>query len=41
MANTTAAELHETVKTLKENLDHMFLLVFGCIIFCEYVFLSL
>lgn len=41
MANVTAAELKEIVKTLRENLDQMFLLVFGCIIFCEYVFPSI
>ena len=44
MANVTEAEfteLHNIVKTLKANLDQMFLLVFGCIIFCEYVFPSI
>lgn len=41
MANVTAAEftkLNERVKVVMENLDQMFLLVMGCLIFCEYVF---
>ena len=30
-----------SVDVLKGNLDQMFLLVMGCLIFCEYVFLAL
>ena len=44
MANTTAAELaklNKSVEVLTGNLDQMFLLVMGCLIFCEYVFLVL
>jgi len=41
MANITAAELKASVDVVKGNLDQMFLLVMGCLIFCEYVFLVL
>ena len=44
MANTTAAELAKlngSVEVLTGNLDQMFLLVMGCLVFCEYVFLVL
>jgi len=41
MNETTAAELKGSVDVLKGNLDQMFLLVMGCLIFCEYVFLAL
>jgi len=44
MANVTAAEFKELeniVKTLEANLNQMFLLVFGIIIFCEYFFPSI
>ena len=39
MEDTT--DLNGKVKVLMENLDQMFLLVMGCLIFCEYVFLVL
>ena len=42
MEDTTAAKLAELdgkVEVLMGNLDQMFLLVMGCLIFCEYVFL--
>ena len=44
MASTTAkelAELNGRLAVLMGNLDQMFLLVMGCLIFCEYVFLVL
>lgn len=44
MAEITAADLTDLngrVEVLKGNLDQMFLLVMGCLIFCEYVFLVL
>ena len=44
MADTTATELAKlngSVEVLMGNLDQMFLLVMGCLIFCEYVFLVL
>jgi len=44
MAEMTAADLTDLngrVEVLKGNLDQMFLLVMGCLIFCEYVFLVL
>ena len=44
MEDTTAAKLAELdgkVEVLMGNLDQMFLLVMGCLIFCEYVFLVL
>ena len=44
MANTTAAELAKrngSVEVLMGNLNQMFLLLTGCLIFCEYVFLVL
>ena len=44
MANVTAAEfteLKDRVKVVMGNLDQMFLLVMGCLIFCEYVFFVL
>ena len=44
MDNTTAVELAKlngSVEVFMGNLDQMFLLVMGCLIFCEYVFLVL
>ena len=44
MADVTAAEfteLEDRVKVVMGNLDQMFLLVMGCLIFCEYVFFVL
>ena len=44
MTNTTAGELAKlngSVEVLMGNLDQMFLLVMGCLIFCKYVFLVL
>ena len=38
MANVTVAELKASVVNLGGNLDQLFLLVMGCIIFCKYVF---
>ena len=44
MAETTAEELAKlkgSVDVLTGNLNQMFLLVMGCLIFCEYVFIVL
>ena len=44
MAETTAEELAKldgSVAVLTGNLNQMFLLVMGCLIFCEYVFIVL
>ena len=38
MANVTVAELKASVDNLGGNLDQLFLLVMGCIIFCKYLF---
>lgn len=37
MAGETATDLAASVKALSGNLDQLFLLVMGCIIFCKYV----
>lgn len=38
MANLTMADLSTSVQGLSGNLDQLFLLVMGCIIFCKYLF---
>lgn len=38
MANLTVADLSTSVQDLSGNLDQLFLLVMGCIIFCKYLF---
>lgn len=38
MANLTVADLAATVENLSGNLDQLFLLVMGCVIFCKYFF---
>jgi len=41
MTAADLTDLNGRVEVLKGNLDQMFLLVMGCLIFCEYVFLVL